>query len=187
MTTYPSAQPVQPARLSKSALSSFICGLLGCIPFVTGVLAVLLGIVGFIRTGDPLKRGRWMAVVGILLGILSVSLWTVFGGGALAAWGALKAPGVATHEFIHDLAAGDMTGAKSHSAGLSEADLRTLADSVTAHGTFVDTTFNNVSIKNSDATVDGSTAFNTGSVTTHARLTYTGGSWKVTDLTFPPP
>ncbi len=187
MTLYPAGAPVQPTRLSKSAVASFICGLLGCIPFVTGLLAILLGLIGFVRTGDPMKRGRWMAVVGIVLGILSIGGWTLFGGGAWAAWGALKAPRVATHDFIHDLAAGDMSGAKSHSAGLSDDELRDLAAAINAHGTFVDTTFTNISITNNDANVDGSTAFSTGSVSTHARLTYTGGSWKVTGLTLPSP
>lgn len=169
--------------LSITALSSFICGIVGCIPFLPGLAAVILGIIGFLRTGNPAIRGRWMAIVGILLGLLSVGGWTA---GTIHFLTALRRPGIAVHDFMHDLAAGDMAGAKALSAGLSDDDLRDDATLITSHGTFIDTTFNNVSIMNSDATVTGSTTFNTGSVKTEALLTYTGGSWKVTHISFPP-
>lgn len=183
MTTYSTPMPT---RLSKSALSSFICGLLGCVPFITGVMAILLGIIGLVRTGDPTKRGRWMAVVGILLGLLSIAGWTLSGGGLLAAWRGLTAPGAAAHAFMQDLAAGDMTGAKAHSAGLSDDDLRDDAALISSHGTFVDTTFNNVNISNSDANVSGTAAFNTGTIPARARLTYSGGAWRVTHIELGP-
>src|SRR5687768_8133343 len=74
------ATPTEAPRQSLSALISFICGVLVCIPWGTGILAIAAGIVGLVRTANPLKKGRWMAVTGLLLGIASTTLWTIFFG-----------------------------------------------------------------------------------------------------------
>src|SRR3954462_9599485 len=96
-----------PSRVSKSAGISWILGILGCLP-ITGLLAMLSGIVGFFRAGKPGVRGRWMAVVGGILGFLSTGVWAVivaFGGLALFIGSSAVAPLNATNTFIRDLTA----------------------------------------------------------------------------------
>src|SRR4051812_21079429 len=91
--TYQQSMPVAPVpqtKLSASSLISFICGILGCIPFVTGIFAVGLGIVGFAKTSNPLVRGRWMAVTGMVLGVLSLGGWLVV---SLFTWSMVQAMG----------------------------------------------------------------------------------------------
>jgi hypothetical protein len=179
MTQYPAA----PGRkLSISSLLSFICGLLGCVPFVMGGLAVLLGIIGFVRTGNTGKRGRWMAVLGIVLGVISLGGWTLFGGGIYAIIKGTEGPRVATHDFMRDLSAGDMAGARAHSSGMSDEELQSLAETERGMGGFIDSTFNSTNIRNSDGSVSGTADFKDGTMQAEARLVYSGGAWKVTNL-----
>ncbi|MCB9805810.1 DUF4190 domain-containing protein [Candidatus Nomurabacteria bacterium] len=55
------------------SLVSFILGLLSIFLFEIGaipVFAIVFGICGISRTTDEDKKGRWMAVTGLILGIL---------------------------------------------------------------------------------------------------------------------
>lgn len=51
---------------SATAIASFVCSLTCCL----AVPAVILGIIGIVRTGAGKARGRWMAVTGLVLGVL---------------------------------------------------------------------------------------------------------------------
>src|SRR5271156_6556428 len=62
-------------RTSGAAITSLVCGLLGCVPFVTGLVAVITGIIGISATGNPAVRGRGMAIAGLILGLLSIGGW----------------------------------------------------------------------------------------------------------------
>src|SRR5437016_2678535 len=48
----------EPKRSNGWAISSLICGILGCIPLITGILAVLLGAVGLAKTKNPRVGGK---------------------------------------------------------------------------------------------------------------------------------
>ena len=93
--TFPPAPPAPARKLSLASLFSLIFGILGCIPFIGGALAVLLGIIGFVRTANPMRWGRWMAIVGLILGIMSLAGWTLFGGAAYAMWKGTEGPRIA--------------------------------------------------------------------------------------------
>src|SRR4051812_37002466 len=71
----------QPPRTSLAAVMSLVCGILGCIPLITSILAVLLGIVGIVVTRDPRRTGRGLAIAGLILGLIGVVGWTALGGG----------------------------------------------------------------------------------------------------------
>ncbi|TCJ30116.1 DUF4190 domain-containing protein [Nocardioides jejuensis] len=54
------------ASYSGVAIASFVLSLTCCL----GILAVPLGIVGIVKTGPGKARGRWMAVTGLVLGVI---------------------------------------------------------------------------------------------------------------------
>jgi hypothetical protein len=178
------------SRLSKSSLFSLICGILLCIPILSGLLAMLLGLIGFIRAGAPGVRGRWMAVVGGLLGLFNLMAWSVaflfFGGVIAAAIGMTQAPRVATHDFIRDLTAGDVASAKAHNPGFDDAAIDRLATYCKAQGTFVDTTFTNSSINNSTAHLEGTVQFSTGTQQVTADLELVDDKWQVVKISIKP-
>lgn len=58
-----------PTRTSAAAVTSLICGLLGCF-VVTGIIAIITGIIGLRATRDPNVRGRGLAIAGLVLGVL---------------------------------------------------------------------------------------------------------------------
>jgi hypothetical protein len=71
-----------PPTTSAAAIVSLICGILGCVPFLTGIIAVITGIIGITVTQRPNVRGTGMAIAGLILGILSLLGWGLFGFGA---------------------------------------------------------------------------------------------------------
>lgn len=131
-----------PRKLSITALVSFICGILVCVPFVTGALAILFGAIGILRTRNGARRGRWMAVCGLIAGLVAIVAWSgvgLVGGGVWAIWKGTEGPRLATHEFIRDLADHDMAAAKTHSTGISDQELENLSDAARQAGKFKDT------------------------------------------------
>ncbi|MHC4990725.1 MAG: DUF4190 domain-containing protein [Planctomycetota bacterium] len=60
----------EPPRTSGLAVGSLICSLVFCCP-ITTVLGVLLGLAAFFSiSANPARRGKGLAVVGLLLGIV---------------------------------------------------------------------------------------------------------------------
>ena len=99
----PAGQPVVPGgaytmapqrQTSGAAVASLICGILGCVPLLTGLLAIILGIVG-LRTNARATRytGRGMAIAGLILGLISLIAWGVIAGG-----GVVGADGLCLHK-----------------------------------------------------------------------------------------
>lgn len=108
-----SFQPVPPPRTSGAAIASLILGILGCVPLLTGILAVILGFVGISATRKPNVGGRGLAIAGLILGLLSIVGWAGFGG--LMGWGYMAtAPNrAAAKTFVTDLSSGDITSASA--------------------------------------------------------------------------
>lgn len=65
------------AGYSALAIASFVCSLTCCL----GIPAVILGAIGIAKTGPGKARGRWMAITGIVLGVLGTVLLVI---GAIA-------------------------------------------------------------------------------------------------------
>lgn len=55
------------APMDGVSIASLVTAVLCC----TGPIAVVLGIIGIVRTKAGQRRGRWMAVVGIVVGVLA--------------------------------------------------------------------------------------------------------------------
>src|ERR1700722_38995 len=104
-------QPVQPPRTSGAAIASLILGILGCVPLLTGILAVILGAVGISATKKPNVGGRGLAIAGLVLGLVSIVGWTGFGG--LMGWAYIETgpSRIAARTFVTDLSNGDVTSA----------------------------------------------------------------------------
>jgi len=67
-----------PPRTSGLAIGALICSLIFCCP-VTTILGILLGLIAMVTIGrDPLKKGRGLAILAILLGVI----FTIGQGGA---------------------------------------------------------------------------------------------------------
>lgn len=177
--------PANPTTLSKSALLSFIFGILGCIPFVTSILAFFLGIVGIFATGKPGVRGRWMAVVGVIFAVIGIGFWSTAGLGLVMGWRLSVAPGHGARDFIRAVDVGNETVAKDLTV-MNDADYDAAKALIKAQGGFVDSTFSNVQIINNDAHVAGTGDFKAGTRNITADVVKIDGKWKVKSLTISP-
>src|SRR4051794_8099165 len=70
---------MEPTRTSVAAVISLICGILGCF-VITGIVAIVSGIMGLKATKNPQVKGRGLAIAGIILGTLT----GIIGGGCFA-------------------------------------------------------------------------------------------------------
>ncbi len=120
------------------AVASLVCGFLFCIPAITGLLAVLFGLVGFSRGKDPLRGGRGMAMAGLLLGLLSLAGWSGVGYFAWWGYGQLKAFIVPTTGLIESLGNNDLVAARKYvTPAVSNADLAKAQTTFSTMGEFV--------------------------------------------------
>ena len=100
----PGAPAVSP-RASKIAIASLICGVLavmGLFP-ITSLPAVILGIIGIVKTGNPVNqlRGKGMAVAGLVLGVLGIALLPVFASIAIPAYNGIRTSGIKTQNLAN--------------------------------------------------------------------------------------
>jgi hypothetical protein len=181
-------------QTSGAAVASLICGILGCIPLITGVLAIILGFVGLRTTKDPRYTGRGMAIAGVILGLLSLVIWGVIGAGtwygANKALAYTKVEREAARAFAADLAAGNIDAAKARCTSQVKRDELVRASSkMKGWGAFQDTTMpigskqpnNGVE----EAYVAGAAAFSTaGSVPYIVGFTTENGTPKITGFLF---
>ena len=101
-------ETITESRLSKSSLSSLIVSIISivCCPIgsVVGFLALLLGIVGLMRTSAVGVHGRGLAITGIVLGLIGMVIGTGLVIGFTQAVGMFVEP---AEESIVTLDAGD--------------------------------------------------------------------------------
>jgi hypothetical protein len=89
-------------RRNGAAMASLIFGILGCVPEVTGVLAIVLGVVGLRRARSPNVGGKGLAGAGLALGILSVLAWSIGLGVGAYYWIASEPARVVAHQYLKD-------------------------------------------------------------------------------------
>lgn len=107
------------------AVASLVLGILGCVPLITGILAVLLGIVGLRKTRDPMVGGRGLAIAGLVLGAISIIAWLSIGGIFGYGYVEMKPAGAVARQFLQDLDSGTLAAATAHSTGFTPAQLQT--------------------------------------------------------------
>ena len=172
------------------AIASLVCGILGCIPILTGLLAIIFGIVGLKKTRDPQVGGKGLAIVGLVLGVLSIAGWGLMGGGMY--WGYAKsqpARTVAT-QFATDLASQNFASAAALTDGVSAQELENAAADYKNWGNLTNTFYPSFNIQTDAATgttceLAGVATFSTGlSKAYTVKLRKVGDVWKVMEWKF---
>jgi hypothetical protein len=121
--------PVPQRRLNWAALSSILFGTVLCwLPYVSGVLAILLGIVGVARTRNPQVGGRGLSIAGILLGLGGLLFWGLAGGGLMLEYSQDHEARPYAQQFLQDISNGKIDAAASSASGLSQTELQDLYD-----------------------------------------------------------
>jgi hypothetical protein len=173
-------------RSNGPAIASLVLGLLFCIPWLTGLLAILLGIIGMRKARDPSVGGKGLAVAGLVLGIVSVVLWTGCGGLFGDAYVQSNPARAVARQFLQDLSAGDINAAMGNSTGLTAAELQTQAARIAAFGQLQSVSFSsfNMSIMNGQTTMQlgGTATFSNATKTCTFVLVKTGGIYRVTSF-----
>jgi hypothetical protein len=142
------------APMSAYAIAALVVGLLFCVP-LAGFAAVLLGVIGLAHTQGQLRRGRGLAVAGLLLGLLGI-VWTI----AAAGMG-LKAYHVArefsgrvdgaTHSFLTAVGNNDFATARNLAAlTIDDAQLHAILAQHGSDGPFVSMTKQSFNVANSN-------------------------------------
>jgi hypothetical protein len=173
-----------PRRGNAWAVASLVLGLLGCVPFITGVLAIVFGALGIRKTRDPSAGGQGLAIAGLILGIISVVGWTGFAGLLGYGYQHSKPAQIVARQFLQDVAAGNVAAAAANSTGLTTAQLQAQTTQMIPFGTLKSVNFStfNVSMNNGQTTVHlgGTAAFSNGPRTCTFDLANTGAIYRVT-------
>lgn len=106
----PGRGPKQPDG-NPAALYSFILGVLMCVPLVTSLGAVLLGVVGLRKSRHPMAGGRSLALFGLALGIVGLVIWSSASGFIINRWITTAPQRQVATRFIHDLSVNDIPAA----------------------------------------------------------------------------
>jgi hypothetical protein len=180
------AMPLERPRLSASALTSMILGILLCLPI--GLLAIIFSIVGFGATKNGAMRGRGFAVTGLILGIVGTLGWSALGLGAWWLFSTSAEPRALTQSFVREISAGNIaTAAGMCDPTIPKADLETLHKDIAKYGTFVDMTTFGINVRASSGDLHceltGVIKFDKGAAAFQALVTKPpGGAWKITEI-----
>jgi hypothetical protein len=153
----PSGYSLPPAtRTSGAAVTSLVCGLIMCIPFVTGLVAVITGFIGIATTSNPAVRGRGMAIAGLILGLLSIAGWGLLGGGTAVLFHGSHAQRVFAKQYLADLSAGNVDLCAQHSSSrLTKDQIAVFSKQAQGWGALNDSTVFAFSLDNKNGTFKG--------------------------------
>lgn len=153
--------PMAPRRTNGMAIASLVCGFLGfCVPFLLGLVAVILGALGIRKANDPqVASGKGLAITGLILGILSLGMWTLFGGGIFALIKGTAPQRDIARQVVTDLAAGNVSAASANTEGLSTEELDKLSTTMKSWGALTDTTVFGVAAEPGKTQVTGVAKF----------------------------
>jgi hypothetical protein len=171
-------------RANGPAITSLVLGILGCVPFITGLLAVLFGIIGLRKTRDPYVGGKGLAIAGLVLGIVSLLGWTFQVGGAAYLYLQYKPAVAVAKQFVQDVGAGNIKAAEAASTGITAAELQAEKQKLATNGalqstnffSFRSTSFNGQTVMH----LGGTATFANGQKACDVDLVKTGGTYKVT-------
>jgi hypothetical protein len=185
----PGAPLPQRPRTNGWAITSLVCGLLGCVPFATGVIAVITGIVGVKKSNDPRYGGRGFAIGGLVLGLLSVLFWAFFGSVFVGVFTATGQPRKLAQDFVKMISEGAIDPAMQYVApNMTREQLDVLAQDMQPWGQLQDLTSYSSSI-NAQAgqticELKGTATFANSEHPFSMTLVKQGGMWRVSALQF---
>jgi hypothetical protein len=171
-------------RTSGAAITSLVCGLIFCVPFVTGLVAIITGFVGISATKNPAVRGRGMAIAGLILGLLSLAGWGLFGGGILVLIHGSGPERAFAKQYVSDLSAANIDQCVQNSSSrLTKDQIEALSKTTQGWGALNDTTVVAFSLNNNNGnftgTVSGGCKFASGTHTFVMTLVKESGALKV--------
>ena len=182
--------PAQPRPGNGWSVAALVTGIIGfCIPAVGGLLAILFGALGIKRSGTT-QTGRGMSIAGLILGLLSLGVWLLFGGAIIAAIKGTEVNRDIARQFITDLSAQNTTAAANavDPTQVDAEELKALAATVSGGGQIQDIT--TVGVKAEADAATGSQA-EVISVISYAggkqvklvmRQAKVGDQWKIVDV-----
>ena len=67
-------QKEEDKKYNGVGIASFVCGLVGIFyyQFPCGLAALITGIIGIVKFDQSKEKGKWMAITGIILGVLDI-------------------------------------------------------------------------------------------------------------------
>lgn len=160
---YGGQQSYPPAKNSVAAILGLVFGatsLIPCLGFVTGPAGFISSIIGFFTTGKPQVKGRWMAVLGLLLsiiGFVGVNLLLIGGGGYWAVNRVRGPVDESVKAFVTALANDDLAAAQAEGADFTEEELQALMEQLEPVGDdpTVETTLNGFNVVDSNGYLTG--------------------------------
>jgi len=170
-------------RTSGMAVTSFILGLIWCIPILTGIAAIIFGIFGIRATRSPAVKGRMLAVTGLILGIMSTFGWGLM---AFETYTAFWPQHVLVDHFFADLSSGDVAGAqKLCGPTVTTAQLDALATQLKSWGTVTSNGWSANSSSTKGGTLDVMRTFTAGGPQIfHFILSHNGArNWQIDSFT----
>jgi Domain of unknown function (DUF4190) len=172
-----------PHRTNGAAIASLVLGIVGCVPFLIGLLAILFGFIGIRKSRDLSLGGKGLAVAGLILGIISVLGWGGFSLFLGYGYNESKPADAVARQFLQDVTAGNINAALANSTGIPAAQLQTQNTQMAPFGTLQSVSFSsfNISDFNGQLTmrVGGTAAFSNGPRTCTFTLVKIGGVYKV--------
>jgi len=143
----PPGQPTQPAYQMQPTqsngwgIAALITGIASfCVPFIGGLLAVLFGFLG-IKRSKVTRSGGALSIVGLILGILSIGMYVLFGGTFYALMRGTAPNRDAAKQLVQDLTAGNMTAVQADTDGsIPQDELQLDIDALKPHGNITDVT-----------------------------------------------
>jgi hypothetical protein len=123
-------------------VASLVFGILGCVPEVTGLLAILLGIIGLRRARQPNTGGKGLAAAGLTLGILSVLAWSIGLAFMGLAWSNSEPARATARQYLADFSRHDITAILNASTGVvTRSQVLALDDHLRPFGNLQDVSF----------------------------------------------
>ncbi len=177
-------------RTNGFAIASFIVGLIGCVPLLSGILAVIFGILGVRTSSRPGYGLKGLAIAGIVLGVLGILGWSAFGGGMYLIFRASGQPRTVAKQFAHDLAAGNGSAALTKSSGISRATIDGEIAKLKGKGAILDITLADMKVNTTNGRVTwhfvGTITFKSGTVPYDVELLKHGNTHLVSKFTIGP-
>ncbi len=169
---------------SVASLVGFACGIFLVVPFVAGIAAIVLGVMGLRETREPIVRGRRLAIAAIVLGLVNLVGWS----GYAEFISRISGPGRnVAHRFVTDLNTDNMTeAARDCTENIGETRLQAAADQLKkwggAKGVAVLNIDSNTLNRATTGSVRGSIHTPAGERSFQLQTVGQNGVWKVTDF-----